>query len=192
MSSAKYNRQQALQKATDLFWAKGFHATSMRNIQQAMDMRPGSIYAGFGSKEGLFQEALAYYASSNKARLWARTENASSPLEGLKGFITDAVIGCQASAPSGMCMLVKTISELTDDNADLLEQAKGLLKEMETAFAVVLRRAQEQGEIAAERNPERMARYLQVQLMGLRAYARANEGDEQIIALIDDVFDSLK
>lgn len=66
MSTAKHDRQDAIQKATDLFWEKGFHATSMRNIQQAMDMRPGSIYASFGSKEGLFQESLQHYAGKRR------------------------------------------------------------------------------------------------------------------------------
>lgn len=188
MSTAKHDRQEAIQKATDLFWAKGFHATSMRNIQQAMDMRPGSIYASFGNKEGLFKETLQHYADSSKARLNACVEEASSPLKGLKLFIRDAVIGCREKAPSGMCMLVKTISELTGENADLLEQAKGLVKEMEHAFMEVLIQAQELGEIDANKAPDRLARSVQVQLMGLRAYVRANDGDEEIDALIDDAF----
>ncbi|OES24284.1 TetR/AcrR family transcriptional regulator [Alteromonas macleodii] len=153
MSTAKHDRQDAIQKATDLFWEKGFHATSMRNIQQAMDMRPGSIYASFGSKEGLFQESLQHYADSSKARLKACVQEASSPLEGLKLFIRDAVVGCRDKAPSGICMLVKTISELTGENEDLLEQAKGLFKEMEQAFMEVLIEAQEQGEIDSSKAP---------------------------------------
>lgn len=192
VSTAKYRRQEVIQKATELFWSKGFHATSMRNIQQAIDLRPGSIYSSFGSKERLFKEALEHYAASSKARLKASVENASSPLNGLKNFVTDAVIGCPKSVPSSMCMLVKTISELTEENQDLLDHAKGLLKEMEATFAEVLVQAQKQGEIDGERSPERMARYIGLQLMGLRTYARANEGDDQMSSLIDDVFDSLK
>lgn len=191
MSTAKHDRQEAIEKATDLFWEKGFHATSMRNIQQAMDMRPGSIYASFGSKEGLFKETLQHYADSSKTKLIACVEEESSPLMGLKLFIRDAVIGCREKAPSGMCMLVKTISELTGENQDLLDQAKDLVKEMEQAFMEVLVQAQEQGEIDSSKAPDRLARSVQVQLMGLRAYARANDGDEEVNALIDDIFDNL-
>ena len=61
--SAKFNREDIIQKAANLYWEKGFHATSMRNLQEVIDMRPGSIYASFGSKEGLFKEALQHYAS---------------------------------------------------------------------------------------------------------------------------------
>ncbi|MCT7654736.1 hypothetical protein MBH78_08000 [Oceanimonas sp. NS1] len=46
-------------------------------------------------------------------------------------------------------MLVKTIAELTSDHADLLALARRLLKEVEAAFAGVLRQAQEEGEVDA-------------------------------------------
>ncbi|MGU0800458.1 helix-turn-helix domain-containing protein, partial [Pseudomonas aeruginosa] len=47
---ARHDRQQALDRAVDLFWERGYHATSMKHIEQALDMRPGSLYATFGSK----------------------------------------------------------------------------------------------------------------------------------------------
>ncbi|MCT7654735.1 TetR/AcrR family transcriptional regulator [Oceanimonas sp. NS1] len=58
----------------------------MRTIQAAIDMRPGSIYASFGSKEGLFQEALTHYARSSRSRLAACVERASSPLKGYEAL----------------------------------------------------------------------------------------------------------
>ncbi|MFT6914576.1 MAG: TetR/AcrR family transcriptional repressor of nem operon [Motiliproteus sp.] len=191
MSKAKQDRQHVIHKATDLFWEKGFHATSMRNLQQAIDMRPGSIYTSFGSKEGLFKETLQHYAKASLMRLNSSVEASASPLEGLKLFIKDVVIGCRTSAPSGMCMLVKTLSELTHENSDLLNEAQRLLGNIETAFTALLVQAQARGELDRSKDPVRLARYLQVQLMGLRAYARANESDDQIEALIEDVFDHL-
>ena len=41
--TALYNRQDALERALQLFWQKGFHATSLKDIEEALDMRPGSI-----------------------------------------------------------------------------------------------------------------------------------------------------
>lgn len=192
VNTAKHDRQDVVQRATDLFWEKGFHATSMRNLQQAIDMRPGSIYASFGSKEGLFKEALQHYADAGLARLSACVDASSTPLDGLKLFITESVIGSRTSAPSGMCMLVKTISELTNDNAELLAEAKRLLGAVEKAFACLLVQAKERGELGSSKDPERLARYLQVQMMGLRAYTRASDAESQIETLIEDAFDCLR
>ncbi|PWQ99843.1 TetR/AcrR family transcriptional regulator [Leucothrix pacifica] len=190
-NTVKYDRQDVIQKATDLFWEKGFHATSMRNLQEAIDMRPGSIYASFGSKEGLFKETLQYYADDSLALLKSYAEDNDSPLEALREFLTSVVIN-QKQAPSNMCMLVKTISELTDDNAELLADAKQLLSGVEVEFAELFTQAQAKGELDSAKDPKRLASLLQMQLMGLRAYARANEGsDQEIKALTDDAFASL-
>ena len=190
-TTAKFDRSEAIQKATNLFWEKGFHATSMRNLQDAIDMRPGSIYASFGSKEGLFKEALQCYSDSALAFLESCVAETSSPLEALKTFIKFNVVGSRKSSPSNLCMLVKTISELTEDNAELLAESKRLLAISEKAFAVLLSKAKDHGEIDASSDPKRLARFLQMQMMGLRAYARASDSDARVNELIDDVFAQL-
>lgn len=189
-TTTKYDRRDVIQKATNLFWEKGFHATSMRNLQETIDMRPGSIYASFGSKEGLFKETLQHYANESLALLKQFEDAHESPLEALREFLSSVVIS-QAQAPSNMCMLVKTISELTDDNPELLAEAQQLLGKVEVAFAKLFVQAQANGEVDSSKDPKRLASLLQIQVMGLRAYARANEGTEaDIKTLTDDVFDN--
>jgi TetR/AcrR family transcriptional repressor of nem operon len=53
----------------------------MRNLQDVVDMWPGSIYATFGNKENLFKEALQYYAKVSLSRLSACNKAALSPLK---------------------------------------------------------------------------------------------------------------
>jgi len=189
VSHPRHDRQEAVQKAMRLFWAKGFHATSMRNIQQVTNLRPGSIYATFGSKEALFREALHLYADTSLQRLKALRQASPSPLAALRAFVEAAVTGTPEPAPSSMCMLAKTVAELTEEeHGDLLQEARQLLKKIEAAFAEVLAQAQKQGEVDASRSPERLARYLQMQVMGLRSYARVQNDRERLGELIDDVF----
>ncbi|MFO7787357.1 MAG: helix-turn-helix domain-containing protein, partial [Halospina sp.] len=60
--TARHDHQATVQRAAHLFWERGYHACSLKQLETALDMRPGSIYAAFGSKEALFQAALtAYY-----------------------------------------------------------------------------------------------------------------------------------
>lgn len=179
------NRQECVQKATYLFWEKGFHATSMRELQEHIDMRPGSIYATFGSKEGLFKESLQHYADMGLNCLQECIDTSDSPLMALRRFIRTIVIDSGLNAPSEMCMLVKTIAELTDNNKALLMESKRLLKAVEEAFTNLLLEAQKGGELAPTKDPARLARFLQTQVIGLRAYAKAN-GNENINELVDD------
>ena len=76
---ARYDRKTALEKAVGLFWEKGYHGSSMKQIEQALDMRPGSIYATFGSKDGLFSEALAPMRN-RAAGSWPFTSRVLIPL----------------------------------------------------------------------------------------------------------------
>ena len=186
----KFNRQNVVEKATNLYWQKGFHGTSMRNLQDVIDMRPGSIYATFGSKEGLYKESIQCYANRGLKTLSNCYETTGSPLKALKKFVTMSIINSAESGPSGMCMLVKTISELTDENQPLLDEARRLLNVIENAFADMIIKAQHCGEINSFEDPKAIARYIQVQLMGLRTYMRANNNDvKQIKELIDNIFD---
>lgn len=192
VNTIKRDRQDAVKKATDLFWKKGFHATSMRDLQEEIDMRPGSIYASFGSKEGLYKAALHCYADASRARIQAQVDKLPSPLAALKSFIRNAVLGIEGRPPNEMCMLVKTVLELTEDNAELQQEAKVLLKGLEGYFAELLQQAQEQGELEPALDSQRLARFLQMQLIGMRAYARANSDKEQVEQLLEDVFSALK
>ncbi|MDF7800046.1 TetR/AcrR family transcriptional regulator [Pontiellaceae bacterium B1224] len=187
----KYDRQDVIEKATNLFWEKGFHATSMRNLQEVIDMRPGSIYACFGCKDGLFKETLRYYADKGRSNLQTCVETTATPLDALKLFIHNAVLG-NPDAPNSMCMLVKSISELTEnDNPELLDESKQLLRGIENAFTDLLTQAVERGELDASKDPRRLARFLQMQLMGLRAYAQANKGTVSVEEMLDDMFSCL-
>ena len=82
-----HNRQDSLERALQLFWRKGFHATSLKDLEKALDMRPGSIYAAFGSKDALFQESLERYARMALRELQRTLSGYDSPLLGLAAYL---------------------------------------------------------------------------------------------------------
>ena len=195
-NGVSFNRNEAIEKATLLFLEKGYHATSMRNLQQALDLRPGSIYASFGSKEGLFKEVLRCYAKRNLTSLKYCIESSASPLGALKIYIEEAVIESAnvtdtVTLPNSMCLLVKTISELTEENHQLLTESKRLLEMIQGAFIVLLTEAQSAGQLAAGQDLERLAHYVQMQITGLRIYAHTND-KARVNQLICDLFNSIK
>lgn len=189
---AKFNRDDVINKAKNLYWEKGYHATSMRNLQDVVDMRPGSIYAAFGSKDNLFKEALNCYAQESADLLVNCMAQEKTTLAGLKQFIRHLTICNKATAPSGICMVVKSIAELTQrDSPDLLANAMSMFGNIEASFAHIFQQAIDNGEISAEKNPVELARYFQVQLIGLRTYAQVTHDMDVIEKLIDGIFEGL-
>ncbi|XQW83565.1 TetR/AcrR family transcriptional regulator [Thalassotalea piscium] len=186
--ATKYDRNEVVDKATKLYWKNGFHATSMRNLQDEIDMRPGSIYAAFGSKEGLFKETLKNYTELAITELEQCRQAHDSVIDALKVFIKAQVIDTQDDAPNGMCMLAKTVAELTEDNQELLDIAKACLGEIANKFVSLLKEAQTLGEIDKDKNAEELAIHIQIQIAGLRTFAKINNDKHLLNTKIEDIF----
>lgn len=187
-NTAKFDREEVVNKATNLYWQKGFHATSMRNLQDEINMRPGSIYAAFGSKNGLFKEAILHYTDMGLMQIAKYQSNYDSPTEALIAFIKNVVVSSQENAPNGMCMLSKTIAELTDEHQELVVLTRECLRELELAFKALIIDGQACGEINKTSDPEYLASFIQVQIAGLRAYAKTNADVEKLNKMIDGIF----
>lgn len=184
---ASFKRETALRQAMDLFWSRGFHGTSLKDIEAALDMRPGSIYAAFGSKEALFRQALDLYAESGSRALAEALAEAATPLEGLAAHVRNLGRAMENGPPSRACMLMKTVLEASDTEAGLAETAEEMLRETEAMFEAAFRAALEAGQIAEGSDPVRMASRFQAEIMGLRAYAQRRDADGRISALAEDI-----
>lgn len=188
---AAYDRDDVIAKALQVFWKKGYQATSLKDLEQALDMRPGSIYAAFGSKEGLFAETMRAYTRRSRAAFEAIMAAAPSPLAGLAAHVRR--LGCaEPDAPSRACMLVKTVLETPDDDPVLRRQAEAAIAAIEATFADAFRAAQEAGELPAAADPEHLASRLQLQIFGLRAYAQRTDAAARSAALAEDLAQELE
>ncbi|MGP5338805.1 TetR/AcrR family transcriptional regulator [Psychrobacter maritimus] len=185
--TALYNRQEALERALKLFWQKGFHATSLKDIEEALDMRPGSIYAAFGSKDGLFQEALDYYARLGLTELERILSHHESPLLGLAAYVRQLGGIRDKELPSQACMLVKSLLELGAREQAALQKVEMLLAGMETRFIDCFSAAQQLGELDGTLDATRLGRRLQAEVMGLRAFAQRDVDSEAVNALAEDM-----
>ena len=185
--TALYNRHDSLERALQLFWQKGFHATSLKDIEGALDMRPGSIYAAFGSKDGLFQEALDYYARSGLNELERVLSKESSPLLGLAAYLRQLGGIRDKELPSRACMLVKSLLELGAREQAALAKVEMLLVGMETRFIDYFIEAQRLGELDSELDATRLGRRLQAEVMGLRAFAQRDVDSAAVHALAEDM-----
>ena len=187
----KYDRALAIEKATQLFWKLGFQATKMRDLQEELDMRPGSIYAAFGNKEALFKICLLNYAEQSRLALDKYAGLNSNPIKAIYDFIKNMAVKAEEGKINN-CFLVKSISELDGNNAHLRQYAQNGLKEVESGFEALFLEAQEKGLIKQESNPARLAKWMQIQVMGLRSYSNSQDNASDVGIMLDEIFNSLK
>ncbi|NDL63770.1 TetR/AcrR family transcriptional regulator [Acerihabitans arboris] len=113
-----FDRQAALAAAMKLFWQKGYTATSMADLYQAMGINSPSLYAAFGSKEDLFLDAIGYYETCIAPQIWSPLDYAASAREGVREWLkSSAEILTRDDFPRG-CMV--TLSNVAGEGHDRL------------------------------------------------------------------------
>ena len=174
-----YDRDALIAQAKDLFWLQGWAGTSLKDLERALKLKPGSFYAAFGSKDALYALTLERYAQDGVARLTAL----ASELGPLAALQTQPRIVIDSSqTPVQACMLAKTYVELQAKDHDLAQKASQHMVEMKQCFASLFRKAQEVGEIRSEHDPDRLAARYQSDLLGLRLSAERSDVNAAEIA----------
>ena len=83
----EFDSDQALEKAMQVFWTKGYEATSLSDLLSAMGISKSSFYATFGSKHELFLATLDRYGETHGAQLIALLKSNESPRKDRKSVV---------------------------------------------------------------------------------------------------------
>jgi TetR/AcrR family transcriptional repressor of nem operon len=191
-SILKYDHTEALNKATKLFWQKGYQGTKMRDLQEHLDMRPGSIYAGFGSKEAMFLQVLDCYVAQSLSKIDEYNRLTTHPLEALKSFVSGFIFVEGKLENCKVCLLVKTVSESETSQPKLHTHALLGLQKIQLKFTELFTQAQQLKLLSQSANTEQLGKWLQMQIMGLVIYSKNCAEQQDITLMIEHIFSSLR
>lgn len=181
----EFDRRHAVNKALELFWRKGYQASSLADLLAAMGIGRSSFYAAFTDKRSLYIECLDLFAARTLALLQrARTE--MPPVNALESFFERNFIGARgASGAKGHwgCMLVNTVLEMAGVDDELAARASDHLGEMQRVFRACL---QEAG--AAPAQAAELAALLMLVNEGIRVSSRRRLPDAQHLQPIATTF----
>jgi AcrR family transcriptional regulator len=109
----EFDREAALEAALQVFWRKGYLATSMNDLCDAMGIRSPSLYAAFGSKEDLYIEAVHRYSAAADRLIWDHIADGPTGREGMRKVLLAAaeVLSGAAGNPSGCMVNLATIDD---------------------------------------------------------------------------------
>ncbi|KWR90261.1 TetR/AcrR family transcriptional regulator [Cupriavidus sp. IDO] len=169
----KFDEQSALTAALDAFWARGYEATSTRDLTSVMGMTQPSLYNAFGDKRSLFLRALDGYLDLTVRERIARLESTQPPVAAITGYFHESIERSLADPQHRGCLLVNTALEATQDDPTLQQKVADEFLEIRSFFHRRLVAAQQAGEIAATVVPDDAASHLLAVLLGLRVLARA-------------------
>ncbi|WP_428641515.1 TetR/AcrR family transcriptional regulator [Roseibium sp.] len=128
-----FDEAAALEAAMNVFWQKGFEATSLDDLTKAMGLSRSSFYGAFGDKQSLFLRAVQHYSNNGIRTLRQVAQTAGGDAIGaMMEAISDPKGGTKG------CLLVNCITELAPHDEKVAELGRRHLESIEEIFAKAL------------------------------------------------------
>ena len=163
----EFNEEEVIDKAVEIFWAKGYEATSMQDLVDAMGIQRGSLYAAFGSKQKLFLKSLKRYGVVVVKKLLEILESKPSAIESIELFFAQLVEHLLTAGALRSCLITNSAIERGLRDEETRQQVLHLLNTLEKGFYKTLLRAKENGELSTEFDLKAVANYLTSSMQGL-------------------------
>ena len=175
----EFDVEAAVGAAMELFWERGYEATSVDDLVARLGIGRGSLYAAFGSKHALYLRAVDRYRCEHVgAALAALDDRAAEIRPTLRRFfdaLVDEALGepGRGDAPRRGCFMVNATTERAACDAEVAARVRANAATMEAALEAAVRRAQARGEVAAGKDARALARFLTMAVQGLRVAGAA-------------------
>ncbi|MEV0379273.1 TetR family transcriptional regulator [Nonomuraea sp. NPDC050643] len=188
--SKEFDPDVALQRALELFWERGFEATSMTDLVEHLGVARASIYATFGGKRELYLKALERYLEQSD--VVGPLSQPGPALPAVRAFLDAYVAECLADELRRGCMVVNTAVEFASRDAVVSRKVLASWAGLETALAGALVRARAQGEIPAGKDPYALARFLLVLVQGIKVLGRADPEPRRLRDAVDQAMNAVQ
>lgn len=169
----EFDREQVLDRATRLFWERGFGGTSISDLEAAMGIGRTSIYAAFGAKEDLFMAAIDHYDATYSIKLRRALTSGLPVRAAIALYFEELLIAFNdPDLPLG-CLVTNVAVEGDRGTTRMGRRIAASITRAEDTFYQVLRAAQIDGAIDPRADARAVGRYLVASTHGLSALAKA-------------------
>ncbi|HST85584.1 MAG TPA: helix-turn-helix domain-containing protein [Kineosporiaceae bacterium] len=166
-----FDEQAVLRAARDVFWVRGYEASSLDLLQEAMGLSRSSLYETFGSKRALFARVLEGYLAEVIDPRLAPLDRPGAGFDSLITYFEDFGKFFRA-APAKLagrgCLLLNTATELAVLDDDAAAMVENYRRRMAAVFLAALGQAVQDGDLEADEGAtRRRAELLTAQVVGL-------------------------
>jgi AcrR family transcriptional regulator len=181
----EFDRDQALRDALCVFWDRGYQGASISALTAAMGIGAPSLYAAFGSKAKLFQEASDLYLAEDAGeptRLLASGETARASVEAM--LRSNADLFTRTGEPAG-CMLTRAVSTCPEDDAEIQEYLDASVEQRIRDIEVRLERGAAEGESLPCLEVRALAEFFDVVVEGMAVRSIEGASRQSLHRIVD-------
>jgi AcrR family transcriptional regulator len=179
-----FDREQALLRALDVFCARGYDATTLQDLQEAMGgITPPSFYAAFGSKEALFREAVDRYRATLGDRPMRALQGHPTARASVQAMLEEAVaVFAAPDAPKG-CLVI--LGGLNCTSPSVQEHLQGIRRRVPEVIVQRLERGVREGDLPAGLDLSAVAAFYVTVIYGLALRAQDGASRKALLASVD-------
>jgi TetR/AcrR family transcriptional repressor of nem operon len=168
----EFDETEVLEAAMCCFWAKGYEATSVRDLADEMGLTSASLYNAFGDKRSLYRRALDHYLDSSVHERVRRLEATKAPLPAIRSFLAEVIERSVTDKERRGCMLVNSALEVAPHDPELRKLVANELVYIETFFRRCVAAGQKDGTVTQRQSAHDLGKLLLSVLLGIRVLAR--------------------
>jgi TetR/AcrR family transcriptional regulator, transcriptional repressor for nem operon len=179
-----FNRDDALKKAMQAFWMKGYEATSVQELVDCMGINRGSLYDTFGDKHSLFLEALDQYSLNSQLRLESFRGDGDAR-EILTKFLY-LFMRKQVTDPERRgCFMTNSAVERSSRDDECAERIREFFEEIESGISDLIARGQKAGTFSSKRDAAHLASFFIGVMQGIRVIGKVNPDENVLRPMVD-------
>ena len=180
----EFDVDEALERAMQVFWARGYDGTSLTDLTDAMGITKSSMYAAYGNKEQLFRKAVQRYAEG-PASYASRALQEPTAREVAEAFLRGAVrTTTSPNAPAG-CLSVQGALALSEQGRPAHDVLVSWRIDAGDQLEARFRRAVEEGDLPDDADPGRLARFIMTMAFGIAVQAANGLGPDTLDEIVD-------
>jgi len=183
----QFNEDEVLHKAMELFWKKGYNATSMQDMVTCLGINRGSLYDTFGGKKNLFDKSLFLYCSIYQEGTKEFISKQDNVKEGIRNIFLAFIGEKGQEIDTRGCFAVNSTNEVANENEYVNELLKKNKDFYETLFYDFLHKGQKNGEISKDKDIKSIAFLLFTLFNGIKVVSKLEDNNQRLLDSIDDI-----
>jgi len=187
----EFDTDAVVAEAMEVFWRRGYEATSIQDLVEATGIGRGSLYAAFGSKDGLYEEALRRYAGQSTAGLIAQLDRNEPVREVLRDLLMGLVDDTLADPGRKGCLMTNTAVERLPRDAVAGQIVGGAFDTIADAVTATLRQARDKGELPPDADVTALADFIVATIQGLRVHGKTGADRRRLGSIVDVALQAL-
>ncbi len=180
----RFDRAEALQAATEVFWTNGYAGASADTLVKEMGIARQSLYDTFGNKRELYLEALRAYNAGNISALVQVLRAEKSPLAALRSVLLAPALLPREAREKG-CFGINAICEFGVSDPEVTGAGAGGGAALDATIEHLIEEAKRKGEVRPDLSAKAGRAFISCMLAGLKVVGRAGAPSEAMREMVE-------